>query len=152
VSLRALEDLAAIHRTVDPLMSVGSYGQPFPPAYSFEGSVLGTIRTEEDAAAVADPRKVRAIMLGRAEEILGALGTAGWQIYSFGIEITCSPPGPPLVKLRFTVTRAPTAAEKASDPDRVAADLWPGWQPEKLGDEVEEVLRTPPASPPSAGS
>jgi hypothetical protein len=143
--------MAAIHRIVDPLMSVGSYeavaDEPFTPAYSFEGSVHGTIRTEEDAAAVADPRKVRAIMLARAEDILTALDTAPWRVCSFGIEFTCSPHGSPLVTLRFTVTRDPSPAGKAGDPGFIAAEIWPGWSPGKLGDEAEDALRNPP--PPS---
>jgi len=143
MSLTSVKEIAAIHEIVDPWLRIRSYsaarevGGLYPEGpYTFEADVKVDPAAPLDAewGSAQAARSVRAHLLSRAADALDALETAGWHLGGGGmqIEITSGAdwvPGRPSLhggiaaKMRFTVDRHRTEAERAMDPEVMADKL-----------------------------
>ena len=139
MSLQSARETLAIHEITDPWLRLRSCSpaldngglNPQGP-YACEGELLPYAASPEEAA-IGEPREVRAVMLRRAEDVIGALEAAGWHLCGeFAVEITGSGvllPGRPSlqgggrVRMRFKVDKHRSDEEMAMHPERVADDI-----------------------------
>jgi hypothetical protein len=143
MSLAAIEEIAAIHRIIDPWLRVRSYSQArdsgglYPEGpYSFEAEVKADPDAPLDAewGTAQAARNVRSHLMSRASDALDALEAAGWHLGGNGMQIeisggACWIPGRPSLHgnvgavMRFTVDRHRTDEERAMDPEVIADKL-----------------------------
>src|SRR5689334_7515134 len=145
MSLSSIREIAAIHEIAAPWLKITTYSQArnvdgmYPEGpYSFQATLNITEEVARNTPAGGSHREARVYLLGRVEDAMEALETAGWHLDG-DVSVTIRTPhqrmrevpslqGGIYVTVNFAVDRDRSDEEMALDPDVVAGKIFATWE------------------------